>query len=267
MSTQRVLVVDDEPKIRMTVRGYLEADGFHVVEAADGPSALQAVTRDRPDLVVLDVMLPGLDGFQVLRRIREASQIPVIMLTARDEEVDRLIGFTTGSDDYVTKPFSPRELALRVRAILRRTDSPPEAAHEDGVLRFDGLTVDPVTRTVLVDADRTVELSALDFDLLFAMARAPGRVFTRRGLLTQVWGEDFFGDERVVDVHIRTLRRALGDDAGRTRFVGTVRTIGYRFLGRPHSGQEGHPPMSPSASGLPQASYAAAPNPGAAVAP
>ncbi|MFG2469924.1 response regulator transcription factor [Streptomyces canus] len=233
MSTQRVLVVDDEPKIRMTVRGYLEADGFHVVEAADGPSALQAVTRDRPDLVVLDVMLPGLDGFQVLRRIREASQIPVIMLTARDEEVDRLIGFTTGSDDYVTKPFSPRELALRVRAILRRTDSRSGADHEDGVLRFDGLTVDPETRTVLVDSDRTVELSALDFDLLFAMARTPGRVFTRRGLLTQVWGDDFFGDERVVDVHIRTLRRALGDDAGAPRFVGTVRTIGYRFIGRP----------------------------------
>nr|WP_199752553.1 response regulator transcription factor [Actinoplanes sp. ATCC 53533] len=234
MGTQRVLVVDDEPKIRMTVRGYLEADGFHVVEAADGPSALRAVTGDRPDLVVLDVMLPGLDGFQVLRRIREASQIPVILLTARDEEVDRLIGFTTGSDDYVTKPFSPRELALRVRAILRRTDSRPDgAAREDGVLRFDELTVDPVTRTVLVDADQPVELSALDFDLLFAMARVPGRVFTRRGLLTQVWGQDFFGDERVVDVHIRTLRRALGDDANAPRFVGTVRTIGYRFVGRP----------------------------------
>ena len=233
MSTQRVLVVDDEPKIRMTVRGYLESDGFHVVEAADGPSALKAVTRDRPDLVVLDVMLPGLDGFQVLRRIREASQIPVILLTARDEEVDRLIGFTTGSDDYVTKPFSPRELALRVRAILRRTDNRAEATQEDDVLRFDGLTVDPETRTVLVDADRTVELSALDFDLLFAMARVPGRVYTRRGLLAQVWGEDFFGDERVVDVHIRTLRRALGDDASAPRFVGTVRTIGYRFIGRP----------------------------------
>ncbi|MEV6057607.1 response regulator transcription factor [Streptomyces sp. NPDC052107] len=235
MSTQRVLVVDDEPKIRMTVRGYLEADGFEVVEAGDGPSGLQAVTRHRPDLVVLDVMLPGLDGFQVLRRIREASRIPVIMLTARDEEVDRLIGFTTGSDDYVTKPFSPRELALRVRAVLRRTDGGSEET-EDAALRFDGLTIDPDTRTVLVrDANnkRTVELSALDFDLLLALARAPGRVFTRRGLLAQVWGEDFFGDERVVDVHIRTLRRALGDDAGAPRFVGTVRTVGYRFMGRP----------------------------------
>jgi two-component system alkaline phosphatase synthesis response regulator PhoP len=233
MSTQRVLVVDDEPKIRMTVRGYLEADGLEVVEAADGPSGLQAVTRERPDLVVLDVMLPGLDGFQVLRRIRETSRVPVILLTARDEEVDRLIGFTTGSDDYVTKPFSPRELALRVHAVLRRTDAGPGPGQDDNVLRFDGLTIDPGTRTVTGDGDHTAELSALDFDLLLAMARSPGRVFTRRGLLAQVWGEDFFGDERVVDVHIRTLRRTLGDDAGAPRFVGTVRTIGYRFVGRP----------------------------------
>ncbi|MEU9208624.1 response regulator transcription factor [Streptomyces sp. NPDC048415] len=234
MSTQRVLVVDDEPKIRMTVRGYLEADGFQVLEAADGPSGLQCVTEDRPDLVVLDVMLPGLDGFQVLRRIRQSSQVPVIMLTARTEEVDRLIGFTTGSDDYVTKPFSPRELALRVRAILRRTDTGTEASPvDDGTLRFAGLTIDPGTRAVLVDGERPAELSALDFDLLTSMARAPGRVFTRRGLLAQVWGEDFFGDERVVDVHIRSLRRALRDDASAPRFVGTVRTVGYRFVGRP----------------------------------
>jgi DNA-binding response OmpR family regulator len=233
MSTQRVLVVDDEPKIRMTVRGYLEADGLEVIEAADGPSGLRTALEEAPDLVVLDVMLPGLDGFQVLRRLRSSSRVPVIMLTARAEEVDRLIGFTTGSDDYVTKPFSPRELALRVRAVLRRTDTGAADAAKDTALRFDGMTVEPDTRTVLVDGDRTAELSALDFDLLLTMAGAPGRVFTRRGLLTQVWGEDFFGDERVVDVHIRTLRRALGDDAGSPRFIGTVRSIGYRFVGRP----------------------------------
>ncbi|WP_171110077.1 MULTISPECIES: response regulator transcription factor [Streptomyces] len=239
MSTQRVLVVDDEPKIRMTVRGYLEADGLQVVEAADGPAGLRAVVRDRPDLVVLDVMLPGLDGFQVLRRIRESSRVPVILLTARDEEVDRLIGFTAGSDDYVTKPFSPRELALRVQAVLRRTgggsgrSGASGPGEEDETLRFEGLTISPDTRTVVVDGDRPVELTALDFDLLLAMARLPGRVFTRRGLLAQVWGEDFFGDERVVDVHIRTLRRALGDEASAPRFVGTVRTVGYRFTGRP----------------------------------
>lgn len=235
MHTQRILVVDDEPKIRMTVRGYLEADGFEVLEAPDGPSGLAAVTSERPDLVVLDVMLPGLDGFEVLRRIRATSKVPVILLTARTEEVDRVIGFTAGSDDYVTKPFSARELALRARAILRRAvDGQAAAAPEDTRLRFEGLVVDPDARTVVVD-DRPVELSALDFDLLVVLARAPGRVFTRRGLIEHVWGRDFFGDERVVDVHIRTLRRALGDDANAPRFVGTVRAIGYRFLARPLS--------------------------------
>nr|WTB29536.1 response regulator transcription factor [Streptomyces sp. NBC_00830] len=231
MSTQRILVVDDEPKIRMTLRGYLEADGFDVLEAPDGPSGLSGVIREQPDLVVLDVMLPGLDGFEVLRRIRATSQVPVILLTARDEEVDRVIGFTAGSDDYVTKPFSARELALRVRAILRRAEGAQQPAER--ILRFDGLVIDPDTRTVTAGAERTVELSALDFDLLMAMARTPGRVFTRRGLIEHVWGRDFFGDERVVDVHIRTLRRALGDDANAPRFVGTVRAIGYRFLARP----------------------------------
>ncbi|GGQ23422.1 MULTISPECIES: response regulator [Streptosporangiaceae] len=232
MSTQRILVVDDEPKIRMTVRGYLEADGFEVLEAPDGPSGLASVAREQPDLVVLDVMLPGLDGFEVLRRIRVTSQVPVILLTARTEEVDRVIGFTAGSDDYVTKPFSARELALRARAILRRADG-PDPAPEDRTLRFEGLVIDPDARTVVAEAGRTVELSALDFDLLVVLARAPGRVFTRRGLIDHVWGRDFFGDERVVDVHIRTLRRALGDDANAPRFVGTVRAIGYRFLARP----------------------------------
>ncbi|MEV7085639.1 response regulator transcription factor [Streptomyces sp. NPDC093085] len=233
MKTQRVLVVDDEPKIRMTVRGYLEADGLQVLEAADGPSALKTLSADQPGLVILDVMMPGLDGFEVLRRIRRTSKVPVIMLTARAEEVDRLIGFTGGSDDYVTKPFSPRELALRVRAILRRTDLHHDETPTDTALRFDGLTLDPDSRTVHVDGKGDVDLSALDFDLLTAMAGNPGRVFTRRALLAHVWGEDFFGDERVVDVHIRTLRRALSDDASTPRFVGTVRAVGYRFLARP----------------------------------
>jgi Response regulators consisting of a CheY-like receiver domain and a winged-helix DNA-binding domain len=232
VSRQRILVVDDEPKIRMTVRGYLEADGFEVLEAPDGPSCIDSVARERPDLVVLDVMLPGLDGFEVLRRIRTTSRVPVILLTARTEELDRVIGFTAGSDDYVTKPFSPRELALRARAILRRADG-SDAAPEDRVLRFENLVIDPDARTVVVDGDRPVDLSALDFDLLTVLARAPGRVFTRRGLIEYVWGRDFFGDERVVDVHIRTLRRALGDDASSPRFVGTVRAVGYRFLARP----------------------------------
>ncbi|WP_306214523.1 response regulator [Actinoplanes sp. RD1] len=230
MAVQRVLVVDDETKIRMTARGYLEADGFEVVEAADGTTALALATRDRLDLVILDVMLPGPDGLHVLRKLRETSQVPVILLTALSEEVDRLIGFTAGADDYVTKPFSPRELVLRARAILRRTDT---GAEPDATLRFQGLVIDPATRTVLRDDEQLVELSPLDFDLLVAMARTPGRVYTRRGLLAEVWGGDFFGDERVIDVHVRTLRKALGDDAGTPRFVGTVRTVGYRFVGVP----------------------------------
>ncbi|MEW1750914.1 response regulator transcription factor [Streptomyces angustmyceticus] len=234
MAPQRVLVVDDEAKIRMVVRGYLEADGFTVTEAADGPSGLRAALDDKPDLVVLDVMLPGLDGFDVLRMLRETSDVPVILLTARVEEIDRVVGFTAGGDDYVTKPFSARELALRARAILRRATAHDAAAEADGgTLRFDGLLVDPDRRMVVVDGDRHVELTALDFDILRALAQAPGHVYTRRQLLERVWGYDFFGDERVVDVHVRTIRRELGDDAVQPRFIGTVRNVGYRLVARP----------------------------------
>jgi DNA-binding response OmpR family regulator len=232
--TRRILVVDDEPKIRMIVRGYLEADGFGVLEAADGPEGLRLALAEKPDLVVLDVMLPGLDGFAVLRRLREVSAVPVIMLTARVEELDRLAGFTAGADDYVTKPFSARELALRAAAVLRRTSGgDADAGGSPDILRFDGLAIDAGRRTVVVDGSRHVDLTALDFDLLHALAHAAGQVFTRRQLLEQVWGYDFFGDERVVDVHIRSLRRDLGDDAVRPRFVGTVRNVGYRFIAMP----------------------------------
>ncbi|WP_129668708.1 response regulator transcription factor [Phytoactinopolyspora endophytica] len=231
MRTQRVLVVDDEAKIRMLVRAYLEADGFAVTEAADGTGGLRAALDEKPDLVILDVMLPGLDGFEVMRRLRKTSDVPVILLTARDEELDRVVGFTTGGDDYVTKPFSARELALRVRAILRRSTTSAGAADpDDAILRFDGLMIDPTRRTVVVEDERVVELSALDFDILHALAEAPGHVFTRRQLLERVWGHDFFGDERVVDVHIRTLRRELGDDAAQPRLIGTVRNVGYRLV-------------------------------------
>jgi two-component system alkaline phosphatase synthesis response regulator PhoP len=227
-----VLVVDDEPKIRDIVRRYLEADGFAVIEQGDGPGALSAAREQRPDLVVLDVMLPGLDGVEVLRRLRETSQIPVILLTARDEEVDKLIGLAVGADDYVTKPFSGRELAARARVILRRVaPAPPEAA-ASATVSHGALTIDPARREVTT-AHGPATVTALDFDLLLTLARHPGLVLTRRQLLQSVWGADYYGDERVVDVHIRTLRKALGDDATDPVYIETVRSIGYRLIAPP----------------------------------
>ena len=227
---RRVLVVDDEPHIRTVLRGYLEAAGFAVSEAADGETAVHEVRRDPPDLVLLDVMLPGADGLEVLREVRTFSDVYVILVTARTEEIDKLLGLGVGADDYITKPFSPREVAARVKAVLRRDRGPRDAAGP--VLRFEGLTIDKDAREVQVDGT-AVNLSALEFDVLAALAEAPGRVFSRRQLLEGVWGYDFFGDERVVDVHIRGLRARLGDDAGNPRLIATVRGVGYKFAGRP----------------------------------
>jgi two-component system alkaline phosphatase synthesis response regulator PhoP len=226
-----VLVVDDEPKIRAIVRDNLLAAGFSVTEQGDGPGALDAARRERPDLVVLDIMLPGLDGVEVLRRLRETSQVPVILLTARDDEVDKLIGLGVGADDYVTKPFSGRELAARARVILRRAsqDTGPLAT---GPIRHGQLTIDPARREVSTPFGPAA-LTALDFDLLLALARHPGQVLTRRQLLQAVWGPDYYGDDRVVDVHIRTLRKSLRDDAANPAYVATIRSIGYRFIAPP----------------------------------
>ena len=226
----RIVVADDETHIRDVVRGYLEAEGFDVVLAADGTEALKAARESRPDLVVLDVTMPGIDGLEVLRQLRTESDVYVIMLTARTEEVDKLVGLAVGADDYVTKPFSPRELVARIKAVLRRGGRGMPVATDSERLTFDGLTIDLARREV-TRTDALVELSALEFDLLVALARAPGRVLTRRQLLEQVWGFDFFGDERVVDVHIRSIRKALGDPAEAPQLVGTVRGVGYRFVG------------------------------------
>jgi DNA-binding response OmpR family regulator len=227
---REVLVVDDEPHIRTVLRGYLETEGFTVAEAADGVTAVSRVRQRPPDLVLLDVMLPGIDGLEVLRQLRAFSAVYVILVTARAEEVDKLVGLGVGADDYVTKPFSPREVAARVKAVLRRGREPRDPPSQ--VLRFEGLSVDRDRREVQVDG-ALVSLSALEFDLLAALADAPGRVFSRRQLLERVWGYDFFGDERVVDVHIRGLRARLGDDAASPRLIGTVRGVGYKFTGRP----------------------------------
>ena len=227
---RQVLVVDDEPHIRTVLRGYLEAEGFAVSEAADGEAAIRQVRQHAPELMLLDVMLPGIDGLEVLRRVRTFSDVYVILVTARSEEVDKLVGLGVGADDYVTKPFSPREVAARVKAVLRRNRGTRDAA--ETVLWFEGLTIDKDAREVRVDGAQ-VNLSALEFDVLSALADSPGRVFSRRQLLERVWGYDFFGDERVVDVHIRSLRARLGDEAANPRLIATVRGVGYKFAGRP----------------------------------
>ena len=232
------LVVDDEPKIRDLARRYLEADGFQVLEAADGEAALTVLAETEPDIVVTDIMMPVLNGLELLRQIRLTSSVPVVMLTARDDEIDKVLALTTGADDYVTKPFGGRELAARLRAILRRLQ-PPHAAPAAGngesaeaALTFAGITIDPGRRSVHTGSGQ-VTVTALDYDLLLALARNPGLVLSRRQLLAAVWDDDAYVDERVVDVHIRTLRRALGDDAAHPSIIETVRSVGYRFLPPP----------------------------------
>ena len=221
----KILIADDDPRLRELVSLALQRAGYAVITASDGQRALVHAAREAPDLIVLDVGMPEMDGFEVCRRIRATSQVPVLFLTARDEEIDRILGLELGADDYVTKPFSPRELVARVKAVLRRGGM---SNSSDG-LQHGALRLDPLTRAVTLGG-RAVELSALEFDLLHALLRSPGRVFTREELIAAVWGEDFGGVDRVVDVHISSLRRKLGDNAERPHFVATVRGIGYRLL-------------------------------------
>ncbi|TPW10010.1 MAG: winged helix family two component transcriptional regulator [Acidimicrobiaceae bacterium] len=208
----------------------MRAEGFDVVEAADGEQAVSAVRSHAPDLVVLDLLMPRLDGLEALRQIRTFSDVYVIMLTARSEETDKVIGLGIGADDYLTKPFSPRELTARIKAVLRRRRAGARAP--DDVVIAGALEIDSGRRRATV-AGSVVELTALEFDLLSGLASQPGPVFSRRQLLERVWGWDWFGDERVVDVHIRNLRRALGDDAGNPSWIETVRGVGYRFVDIP----------------------------------
>ena len=227
--SQRILIVDDEPEIRRLVGSYLIDDGFHVEELGNGRAVLDRLRRQPAiDLIVLDVRMPELDGIDTLRELRRFSEVHVIMLTAATEETDRLIGLSVGADDYVTKPFSPREVVARVKAVLRRTrTSTTEQLTEP--LTFDGLTIDIDRHLVEVDGEPT-DLSALQFTLLRAMAESPGRVFARHQLIDRVWGRDFYGEERIVDVHVGNLRKALGDSASEPRFIETVRGVGYRFV-------------------------------------
>jgi DNA-binding response OmpR family regulator len=222
----RILVVDDEDALVELVRGYLEREGMEVISAADGEAGLVLIRERAPDVVVLDVMLPGLDGFEILRRARTFSDAYVIMLTARAEEIDRIVGLSVGADDYLVKPFSPRELVARVHALLRRPR--PGSGPEVGVWRAGDLSVDPRRRAVTLDG-AAVLLTAIEFNLLAALIREPGVVLSRQQLLDLVWGMDFVGDEHVVDVHLANLRRKLGDEPSRPRFVETVRGVGFRF--------------------------------------
>jgi two-component system, OmpR family, alkaline phosphatase synthesis response regulator PhoP len=222
-----ILVVDDEPKIADLARDYLEHAGFAVRVAGNGETALQVVRRDRPDLIVLDLGLPGLDGLDVTRAIRRDSNVPVIMLTARDDELDKLLGLELGADDYLTKPFSPRELVARVRAVLRRVDTVTTAG-ADEVIHAGALTIDlPRMRVDL--AGRAVDLTPTEFALLVALARQPGRIFTRSQLLDAVHGVAFESYERAIDTHIKNIRRKLEPDPGRPVHVLTVYGVGYRF--------------------------------------
>ena len=221
----RALVVDDEAPLVALVRSYLEREGFEVAEAADGERAVALARELDPDVVVLDLMLPGMDGIEACRRIRAFSDAYVIMLTAKAEEVDRIVGLSTGADDYVTKPFSPAELVARVRAMLRRPRSAPDAS---APRRFGELEIDPPAREARVGG-RPVTLTRLEFDLLDALSEQPRIVLTRSQLLERVWGPGWFGDDHVVDVHVANLRRKLGDEGAAPRYVRTVRGVGYRM--------------------------------------
>ena len=221
----RILVVDDEQSIRTIVEYALRDAGFEVATASRGDDALAAVARDPVDLVVLDLMLPGMDGLEVCRRIRAERNVPIIILSAKGEELDKVLGLELGADDYVTKPFSPRELVSRVKANLRRARAEPEP---EGPLRAGDLEIDPVARTVKRDG-REVGLTYSEFEILLKLARSPRRVFTREELMNHLWKGSFYGDLRSVDVHVRHLRQKVERDASAPVLIRTVRGVGYAF--------------------------------------
>jgi DNA-binding response OmpR family regulator len=229
VSEQTVLVVDDEEAIAEAVRARLESEGYRVVVAADGPEAIEANREHQPDLVVLDLMLPGMDGLEVCKRIQRDRWTPVLMLTAKTEEADKVAGFAVGADDYLTKPFSLRELAVRVRAILRRVERIQSVqAQDDGPIELHGLRIDGARRLVEVD-DEEISLTPLEFEILLTLAREPGVVLSRDQLMDRVWGYRDYAGGRVVDSHVARIRRKLGEDGNDPRFIRTVHGVGYAF--------------------------------------
>ena len=223
----KVLVVEDEPSLVATLSYNLRKNGFEVVSATDGAAGLQAARRDRPDVIVLDLMLPKMDGLEVCRRIRGDSDVPILMLTAKGEELDRVVGLEMGADDYLTKPFGMRELMARVRALLRRARV--QRAEGGGQITAGAIEIDPRGRTVRRDG-ADLALKPKEFDLLTFLARNPGQVFTREQILERVWGYDFFGGSRTVDVHMRWLREKIEVEPARPAHLLTVRGVGYKFV-------------------------------------
>ncbi|MBL8079999.1 MAG: response regulator transcription factor [Anaerolineales bacterium] len=220
----KILVIDDEPSITNLVSAYLKPEGYEVFTAADGNAGLKAARTFKPDLIILDLMLPGIDGIELLTRLRRESDVYVIMLTAKTEETDKVIGLSVGADDYVTKPFSPRELVARVKAALRRLKTGTGTSAERSVLSFKHVRIDAGAHTVSVD-DVPIELTSIEFDLLYALAESHGRVLSREQLLEKIWGGEYFGEMRVVDVHLGHVRQKLGNES----LIATVRGVGYRF--------------------------------------
>ncbi len=225
MNQAKILVVDDEPTLTSNVKAYLEREGFAVSTAADGLSALKTARTFKPDLIVLDILLPGLDGIEVLRQVRHESEVYVLMLTAKADETDKIVGLNVGADDYMTKPFSPRELVARIQAILRRGRGNPADAP---VMSFRHLRIDANAHRVWKDGVE-IELTAIEFALLHALAQHRGHVLSREQLIEHVWGYDYYGDERVADVHIGRIRKKLEEDPASPTLIVTVRGAGYRF--------------------------------------
>lgn len=224
MEGKKILIVDDEKNIRNVIKEYAKFDGFETFEAEDGMQAVEMCRTQDFDLIIMDIMMPKLDGYSAVREIRKTKQIPVIMLSARGEEYDKLFGFELGVDDYVTKPFSPKELLARIRAVMKRSAAPAPAG-DNNVLKFEGMEINMSGREVFVDG-KPVSLTPKEYDLLFYLVRNKGIALSREKLLEEVWGYDFYGDDRTVDTHIKMLRNSLGDYR---KFIVTLRGMGYKF--------------------------------------
>jgi len=222
MTKAKILVIDDEPAILNLVTAYLRSEGYEYFTASDGSSGLKAAHAFRPDLIILDIMLPEMDGIELLSQLRRDSDVYVIMLTARTEETDKIVGLSVGADDYLTKPFSPRELMARIKAALRRLQKTP-SQKEKPPLSFNHVRIDPEVHKVWLN-DKEIELTAMEFDILYTLASQPGRVLKREKLLEVLWGGEYFGNLRVVDVHVSNIRQKFGG-----QFITTVRGVGYRF--------------------------------------